>query len=86
MIGQFLKRFMPRSLFGRAALILLVPIGTILLVMSIVFIQRLYEDVTRQMTEGVANEIVLILSRLRLIIKREMRLFWLLMMMMISEK
>ncbi|WP_299753403.1 ATP-binding protein [uncultured Boseongicola sp.] len=63
MIGQFLKQFMPRSLFGRATLILLVPVGTILLVMSIVFIQRLYEDVTRQMTEGVANEIVLILSR-----------------------
>ena len=63
MIGKFLKRFMPRSLFGRATLILLVPVGTILLVMSIVFIQRLYENVTRQMTEGVANEITLILSR-----------------------
>ena len=63
MIGRFLKRFMPRSLFGRATLILLVPVGTILLVMSIVFIQRLYENVTRQMTEGVANEITLILSR-----------------------
>lgn len=63
MIGTFLKRFVPRSLFGRATLILLVPVGTILLVMSIVFIQRLYENVTRQMTEGVANEITLILSR-----------------------
>lgn len=63
MIGMFLKRFMPRSLFGRATLILLVPVGTIVLVMSIVFIQRLYENVTRQMTEGVVNEIVLILSR-----------------------
>jgi len=63
MIGKFLKQFMPRSLFGRATLILLVPVGTILLVMSIVFIQRLYENVTRQMTEGVANEITLILSR-----------------------
>ncbi|NNL18240.1 MAG: HAMP domain-containing protein [Boseongicola sp.] len=62
-MGKFLKRFMPRSLFGRATLILLVPVGTILLVMSIVFIQRLYENVTRQMTEGVANEITLILSR-----------------------
>ena len=63
MIGQFLKKFMPRSLFGRATLILLVPVGTILVVMSIVFIQRLYENVTRQMTEGVANEIALILDR-----------------------
>jgi two-component system osmolarity sensor histidine kinase EnvZ len=63
MIGTFLKRFMPRSLFGRATLILLVPVGTILLVMSIVFIQRLYENVTRQMTESVANEITLLLSQ-----------------------
>ena len=63
MIGKFLKRFMPRSLFGRATLILLVPVGTILLVMSIVFIQRLYENVTQQMTDGVANEIVFILKQ-----------------------
>ena len=54
---------MPRSLFGRATLILLVPVGTILLVMSIVFIQRLYENVTQQMTDGVANEIVFILKQ-----------------------
>ncbi len=63
MIGRFLKKFMPRSLFGRATLILLFPVGTILVVMSIVFIQRLYENVTQQMTAGVANEIALVLER-----------------------
>lgn len=63
MIGQFLKAYMPRSLFGRATLILLVPVLTLLAVVSIVFIQRLYEDVTSQMTRGVADEIKLILSR-----------------------
>ncbi len=36
---------------------------TILGVMSVVFIQRLYEDVTRQMTMGVIDEIALILDR-----------------------
>lgn len=45
-----LKRFTPRSLFGRTSLILLVPIITIQLVVSYVFIQRLYESVTEQMT------------------------------------
>ncbi|MEM0946225.1 MAG: ATP-binding protein [Pseudomonadota bacterium] len=47
-----LKRFTPRSLFGRTALILLVPIVTIQLVVSYVFIQRLYENVTEQMTRS----------------------------------
>lgn len=47
-----LKRYTPRSLFGRTALILLVPIVTIQLVVSYVFIQRLYENVTVQMTQS----------------------------------
>jgi two-component system, OmpR family, osmolarity sensor histidine kinase EnvZ len=64
MIARSLKAYMPRSLYGRAVLILLVPVVTILLMVSVVFIQRLYEDVTRQMTEGVANEINLILIRI----------------------
>ncbi|MGI9393437.1 MAG: ATP-binding protein, partial [Boseongicola sp.] len=58
-----IKSYMPRSLFGRAALIYLVPMLTILGVMSVVFIQRLYEDVTRQMTMGVVDEVALVLDR-----------------------
>ena len=54
---KWLKRYMPRSLYGRAALILLVPIVTIQLVVSIVFIQRFYEGVTRQMTQNVVLEL-----------------------------
>lgn len=53
----WLKRYMPRSLYGRAALILLLPIVTIQLVISITFIQRLYEDVTEQMTQNVLLEV-----------------------------
>lgn len=56
----WLKRFMPRSLYGRAALILIVPIVTIQLVVSIMFLQRHFEDVTRQMTENVVLEVVLL--------------------------
>jgi len=54
---KWLKRYMPRSLYGRAALILLVPIVTIQLVVSVVFIQRFYEGVTRQMTRNVVLEL-----------------------------
>ncbi len=62
MVARLIKSYLPRSLFGRAALIYLVPMLTILGVMSIVFIQRLYEDVTRQMTMGVVDEIALVLK------------------------
>jgi two-component system osmolarity sensor histidine kinase EnvZ len=57
MIFAWLKRFTPRSLYGRAAMILLVPVVTIQLVVSVVFIQRHYEGITRQMTETLGREL-----------------------------
>jgi len=54
---RWLKPYMPRGLFGRASLILLLPVITLLLVVSVVFIQRHFEGVTQQMTETVAREI-----------------------------
>lgn len=54
------KRFLPRGLYWRAALILIVPIVTIQLVVSTEFIQRHYERVTQQLTEGVALELELL--------------------------
>ena len=51
-----LKNYMPRSLFGRAALILVVPVVTIQLVVSVVFIQRHFDGVTRQLSRGVLLE------------------------------
>ena len=50
MSGPSLKSFLPRSLYGRAAMIVFVPVLTILLVVALGFIQRHYEGVTRQMT------------------------------------
>lgn len=57
-----LKRFLPRGIYARAALILIVPIVTIQLVVSMAFIQRHYEGVTRQMTQGVALDLKLVLQ------------------------
>jgi two-component system osmolarity sensor histidine kinase EnvZ len=51
------KPYLPRGLYGRALLILIVPIVTIQLVVSIIFIQRHYEGVTRQMTQNVLAEV-----------------------------
>lgn len=54
---RLIKRMLPRGLYGRAALILLVPVVTLQLVVSVVFIQRHFEDVTRQMTRSLAPEL-----------------------------
>ncbi len=57
-----LKSILPRGLYGRALLILIVPIVTIQLVVSIAFIQRHFERVTQQMTGGVAQELRLLFA------------------------
>lgn len=59
---DWLKRYMPRSLYARAALILLLPIVVLQLVVTVLFMQRHFEDVTLQMTDTVAREIRLVLS------------------------
>ena len=60
----FIKPFLPRGLYGRAALILIVPVVTIQIVVSLAIIQRHFEGVTRQMTEGVVNEVNLVLEEI----------------------
>ncbi len=59
-----LKRYMPRSLYGRAALILALPVLTLQLVISVVFIQRHFEDVTEQMTRNMLADLTFILERM----------------------
>lgn len=58
----WLKAYAPRSLMGRAALILLLPIVTIQLVVGVVFIQRHYENVTRQMTQNLLLDLTYIVD------------------------
>ncbi len=56
------KSFLPRGLFGRATLILVLPIVAIQLVVSTAFLQRHFEGVTRQMTQGIATELGYVLD------------------------
>lgn len=58
----WLKRYMPRSLYGRAALILILPVITLQLAISIVFIQRHFEGVTEQMTGSVVLDVQYLLD------------------------
>jgi len=59
---RWLKPYMPRGLYGRAFLILLLPVVTVMLVVSVVSIQRLFEGVTEQMTNSVSREVRLLLA------------------------
>ena len=59
----WIKRYLPKSLFGRAVLILLVPIVFLQLFVAAIFIQRHFDGVTRQMATGVARELVVIVER-----------------------
>lgn len=63
MSNGWIKRLLPRSLYGRAALILILPIVTLQLVVSVVFIQRHFEGVTEQMTRNVELEVNYLLNR-----------------------
>lgn len=59
---RWLKSYTPRSLYGRAILILLLPVVSLFLVVAVVFTQRHFEGVTRQMTHAVSREVNLILD------------------------
>ncbi|RRH72193.1 ATP-binding protein [Falsigemmobacter faecalis] len=55
-----IRSYLPRSLYGRAALILVAPIVIIQLLVSVAFIQRHYEGVTEQMSESLVYELRLV--------------------------
>ena len=60
----WLKGFFPRGLYGRAALILFLPVVVVTLVVSVMFLQRHFEDVTRQMTASMAQELAFVAARI----------------------
>ena len=62
MFFAWLKHYLPRSLYGRAALIMLIPVVVLQLVVMVVFTQRHFEDVTLQMSDTVVRELELVLS------------------------
>jgi two-component system osmolarity sensor histidine kinase EnvZ len=57
MLSDWLKHSLPRSLYGRAALILILPLVLLQIVISVSFVQRIYEDATRQMTRALVPEL-----------------------------
>ncbi|WP_420586987.1 ATP-binding protein [Ruegeria sp.] len=62
MSAQWLKPYMPRSLYARAALILILPVVVLLLVLGVAFLQKHLEDVTAQMTRAASREVTLVVE------------------------
>ncbi|MFT6674368.1 MAG: two-component system osmolarity sensor histidine kinase EnvZ [Sulfitobacter sp.] len=60
MFFVWLKRYLPRGIYGRAALILMLPVVFVQLVVTVVFAQRHFEGVTLQMTTTVLRELALV--------------------------
>lgn len=58
----WLKRYLPRGLYARAALILVFPVATLQIVVSLVFIQRHFEGVTAQMTGGAMLDLAVVVD------------------------
>ena len=57
MFMRWIKNAMPRGIYARAALILVLPVVTLQLLVSVVFIQRHFDGVTRSMTSAMAIEL-----------------------------
>ncbi|MFK7870958.1 MAG: ATP-binding protein [Roseobacter sp.] len=62
MFFSWLKHYMPRGLYARAMLILLLPVVFLQLVATVLFLTRHFEDVTQQMTTSVGRELRLVLD------------------------
>lgn len=58
----WLKNYMPRGIYARAALILVLPVLLLQLLVSVVFIQRHFDGVTRLMTSAMAIELRFLLD------------------------
>ena len=59
------KRFLPRTLFGRSLLILVIPVVLIQIITSFVFFDRHWGKVTTRLAYGVSGEIAVITASLK---------------------
>lgn len=59
-----IKRFLPKTLFGRALMILVTPLVLLQIVATYVFIDRHWETITRRLTAAIAGEIGLVIDAL----------------------
>ncbi len=61
-VGRFVKRFLPRGLFGRSFIILIAPIVLLLSILTYVFFERELDITTRSLARDVAADVVLLVA------------------------
>ena len=59
-----LRRYLPKTLFNRLVAIILVPMFLVQLITVLIFYERHWDSVTRQMADALASEIRLLVDRL----------------------
>jgi two-component system osmolarity sensor histidine kinase EnvZ len=61
-VGRFIKRFLPRGLFGRSLLIVIAPVALLLIILTYVFFERELDITTRSLARDVAADISLLVA------------------------
>src|ERR1700753_2753310 len=59
-VGHFIKRFLPRGLFGRALIIIIAPVILLLSIVTYVFFERELDITTRSLAQDVAADVALL--------------------------
>jgi two-component system osmolarity sensor histidine kinase EnvZ len=62
--AQLVKRVLPRSLFGRALLIIVTPVVVLQIVATYIFFERHWDQVSRRLALGVGGDIAMIIELL----------------------
>ena len=65
MIAAYIKRFLPRSLFGRSIMIIVTPLILLQIVSAWIFYDRHWETITRRLATAVAGEIASVVDQRR---------------------
>ena len=65
MIAAYIKRFLPRSLFGRSIVIIVTPLILLQIVSAWIFYDRHWETITRRLATAVAGEIASVIDQRR---------------------
>ena len=60
--GQFIKRFLPRGLFGRSLIIIVAPMVLLQGVVTYVFFERDLDATTRRLARDVAGDVALLVT------------------------
>ena len=63
--GKLIKQFLPKSLFGRALMIIVTPLVLLQIVSTWIFFDRHWETITRRLTSSIAGDIAWVIEEMR---------------------